>query len=76
VSEATDQFQRPLKGVDAMEAMIANVEQAAAELALLALDIKHQTLEDRILGPTGTHGSFSFLGRSLPLFYTPPDVPV
>ena len=41
VSQATDQFQRSLQGVDAMEAMVADVQGGTAVLAGVALDIKH-----------------------------------
>src|ERR1700722_12121378 len=44
--------------------MVANVQDVAAEFALRALHVEFQTLENRIIGPTGTHGSFSCLGRS------------
>src|SRR5205814_1258119 len=61
VSQATDQFQGPLQGVDAMEAMVADVQHSPAVFAVFALDIEHETVEDRIVGPLGTHDNLSLL---------------
>ena len=56
-----------LLGVDAVETMVADVQGGTAVLAGVALDIKHQATENRILGPGGTPGSLSLLGHTLPL---------
>jgi len=45
VSQATGQFHGALQGVDAVEAMVADVQGGAAVLAGVALDIKHQAAE-------------------------------
>jgi hypothetical protein len=37
--EATDQFDRSLEGMDAMKAMVADVEDATAKFALLAFHV-------------------------------------
>src|SRR6266550_7262773 len=47
--------------------MVADVQGGTAVLAGVALDIKHQATENRILGPGGTPGSLSLLGHTLPL---------
>src|SRR5262249_53772657 len=47
-----------------METMVADVQHPPAAFAVFALDIEHQALEDRIVGPLGTHGNRSFLGRT------------
>jgi hypothetical protein len=67
VSQATEQLDGALQGVDAVEAMVADVQGGAAVLAGVALDIEHQAAENRILGPGGTHGNLSLLGHTLPL---------
>ena len=56
-----------LLGVDAVETMVAEVQGGTAVLAGVALDIKQQATENRILGPGGTPGSLSLLGHTLPL---------
>ena len=55
-----------LLGVDAVETMVADVQGGTAVLAGVALDIKQQATENRILGPGGTPGSLSLLGHTLP----------
>ena len=57
---------RPPKGVDAVETMVADVQGGTAVLAGVALDIKQQATENRILGPGGTPGSLSLHGHTLP----------
>src|SRR5262245_66170648 len=69
VRQATDQFQGPLQSVDAMETMVADVQHPPAAFAVFALDIEHQALEDSIVGPLGTHGNGSFLGRPSSAYY-------
>ena len=69
VSQATEQLHEALQGVDAVEAMVADVQGGAAVLAGVALDIEHQAAENRILGPGGTHGNLSLLGHMLPPSY-------
>src|SRR5260370_11335846 len=54
-----------LLGVDAVETMVADVQGGTAVLAEVALDIKHQATENRILGPGGAPGSRSLLGHTL-----------
>jgi len=56
-----------LLGVDAVEAMVADVQAGATVLAGVALDIEHQAAENRILGPGGTPGNLSLPGHTLPL---------
>ena len=70
MSQATDQFHRALQGVDAMEAMVTNVQSGTALLAVVALDVENQAVENGILGPDRTHGYLSLLGRTPPLSYT------
>src|SRR5262249_21756944 len=53
--------------VDAVEAMVADVQGGTAVLAGVALDIKHQAAENRILGPGGPPGDLSLPGPALPL---------
>src|SRR6478672_1655363 len=65
VSQATGQLHGALQGVDAVETMVADVQGGTAVLAGVALDIKHQATENRILGPGGTPGSLSLLGHTL-----------
>ena len=66
VSQATGQLHGALQGVDAVETMVADVQGGTAVLAGVALDIKQQATENRILGPGGTPGSLSLLGHTLP----------
>src|SRR5262249_11804733 len=67
VSQATEQLDGALQGVDAVEAMVADGQGGAAVLAEVGLDIEHQAAENRILGPGETQGNLSLLGHTLPL---------
>jgi hypothetical protein len=47
--------------------MVADVQRGTAVLADVSLDVEYQTAEGRLLGPGGTQGHLSLLGRVPPL---------
>lgn len=69
--QTTDQFHRPLQGVKAMEAMVADVQYLPAKFAEVALDIEYKAMEVGIVRPKRTHGNLSLLlGCMVSLSYT------